>query len=431
MLKLQRVENALVFLTLLFLPTQLGKHFWPQFSFIYSLKIDYLSPTLYFWDLLVILLMVVWFIRKPKINKSALNLFLFFIFTQALSLIGASSVGAGLVRLEQYVISGLFGIYIASQDFKSLSKRILLPLCLGISGESLLAIMQFIKGGTIGLWVLGERSFNVSTPGIAKFDFYGMQFLRPYGTFPHPNVLAAFLLLTIVILVRLFVVARREPSTDAAIYQAGKIASPLHGLAMTILKVSGFLVGLAIFLTVSRLVILAGIGSLLLVIKRKWLIWAALVFLIVSPILFTRFSSLINFDNLALVRREELFSSGWQVFISKPIFGIGLNSFIPAMAGNLLTGPSRFLQPVHNIFLLTLSETGITGLIGLIGLIGIPILSSLRRSKILEGQGSINIIPWLIIIFLGLFDHYFLTLPQGYRLLFLVWGLSFAKSIVK
>jgi hypothetical protein len=102
------------------------------------------------------------------------------------------------------------------------------------------------------------------------------------------------------------------------------------------------------------------------------------------------------------------------MFLNYPVFGIGLNNFVPAMAGNLTIGPSRFLQPVHNIFLLVLSETGLTGLIGLFVLIVYP----MTRLK--------NLLPWLIIIFLGLFDHYFLTLPQGYRLFFLVWGLSFS-----
>ncbi|MFH1535954.1 MAG: O-antigen ligase family protein [Patescibacteria group bacterium] len=383
MVKLKRVENALVFLTLLFLPTQLGKHFWPSFSYIYSLKIDYLSPTLYFWDILVVLLLVIWFLQKPKINRLALNLFLFFLFTQALSLIGASSVGPGLVRLEQYAVAGLFGVYLASVNS---SKKIILPLAIGIAGESLLAILQFTKGSTLGLWILGERTFSVSTPGIAKFDFYGRQFLRPYATFPHPNVLAAFILVAISIL-----------NKSKAVLVFGSIA---------------------IFLTMSRTAIFAGFMLAIFYLKKKWLFLAGAVVLILSPILFIRFSSLANFDNLTILRRGELLGNAWQIFLKYPIFGVGLNNFIPAMAGNLITGPSRFLQPVHNIFLLALSETGIIGLIGLMSLIGLPILKLYPRRYTLY--------PWLIILFLGMFDHYFLTLPQGYRLLFLVWGLSFS-----
>lgn len=434
--KLQRVENALLFLTLLFLPTQLGKHFWPDFSYIYSLKIDYLSPALYFWDILVTGLLLVWILRKPSFNRFALNLLLFFLLTQGLSLFKAANIGAGLIKLEQYLLAGLLGVYLASLDLKKIATSsvqggllamtntgcIYLPLVLGITIESGIAILQFFAGSTLGLWVLGERTFNISTSGIAKFDFYGMQFLRPYATFPHPNVLAGYMLLVIVILnffPRHYILRLR--------------------FRMTILKISTFLAGLTIFLTMSRTAIVAGLISVVVLARRKPIIIITFIIIIIlSPILFTRYSSLLNFDNLTLIRREELIGNAWQMFLKSPVFGIGLNNFIPAVASNLITGPSRFLQPVHNIFLLVLSETGIIGLIGLISLIGYPVLSSLRRqgpiknylyrSRIKYGMTVSGwiLLPWFIIFFLGMFDHYFLTLPQGIRLLFLVWGLSFS-----
>jgi hypothetical protein len=52
-LTLVSLESFLAAAIVVLLPTQLGKHFWPFFSFIYSLKIDYLAVTVYFWDLLV------------------------------------------------------------------------------------------------------------------------------------------------------------------------------------------------------------------------------------------------------------------------------------------------------------------------------------------------------------------------------------------
>ncbi|MBI2196162.1 O-antigen ligase family protein [Candidatus Daviesbacteria bacterium] len=396
-----RLERVLLFLVVLFLPTQLGLHFWPGFSFIYSLKIDYLSPTLYFWDLLVVGLLLVWILRKPKVNKVALNLFLFFLLTLGASLLGAANIGAGLVRLEQYMLAGFFGIFLASQDLKSLLGKIYLPLVLGIIGESLLAILQVIKGETLGLWILGERTFSLSTPGIAKFDFYGWQFLRPYGTFPHPNALAGFMLVAVILVS--FWGAKRARMT---------------------LLITTVLAGLTIFLTVSRTAILAGFIIFVVLLKRKWLIFVTIITFILSPVLFTRFFSLLNFDNLTLLRREELVGTAWQIFLKHPVFGVGLNNFIPTVASDLTVGPSRFLQPVHNIFLLSLSETGLIGLIGLISLIGFPIFRFLKLHPI-----PYTLYPWLIIIFLGMFDHYFLTLPQGYRLLFLVWGLSFSPRL--
>ena len=233
---MRKAEEILLFLTLLFLPTQLGKHFWPDFSYIYSLKIDYLSPTIYFWDILVAGLLIFFFLQKPKINKLALNILLIFLLSQALSLFGAKNIGAGLVRLEQYIIAGLLGLYIASNK---LHKELFLPLTLGVLFESGLAILQFIKGGTLGLWILGERNFSLTTPGIAKFNFYGIEFLRPYGTFSHPNVLAGYLLVISLIL--------RQ-------------------------KIIFIISGLTIFLTMSRTAILAGVVSLFFIQKKNIII---------------------------------------------------------------------------------------------------------------------------------------------------------------
>lgn len=391
MLKLKKVEEILFFLTILFLPTQLGRHFWPEFSFVYSLPVDYLSPAIYFWDLLVVSLVIVWVLGKLKVNKLALNLFLFFMFTQAVSLVGSNNSGAGLVRLEQYMVAGLFGVYIASVKWEVLSEKLYLPLILAVLGESVLAILQFFKGGTIGLWILGERTFSISTPAIAKFDFYGREFLRPYGTFPHPNVLAAFLLVSLLL-------------TQARI------------------KVINIIIVIAITLTVSRATIMAGIFSALMLLNKKWKILFVLALTLLLPILYIRFSAIFNFDNLSLIRREELSIVAMDLWRSSPVFGVGLNNFIPVAADQLLAGPSRFLQPVHNIFLLTLAETGILGLLGLLGLIGYPIYRIIQFP--ISNFKFPMLLIWSVIIFLGLFDHYFLTLPQGYRMLFLIWGIS-------
>jgi len=175
------------------------------------------------------------------------------------------------------------------------------------------------------------------------------------------------------------------------------------------------LASLTILLTVSRVAILAGLvfaTAVLTQSKARFLLLLAVIILL--PILYTRFSSLANFDNLTFVRRGELSLIAIKIWATSPIFGVGLNNFIPTAADLLLSGPSRFLQPVHNIFLLALAETGIAGLAGLIILIGYPIYKS----------SKLNLFLWGVVFFLGMFDHYFLTLPQGYRLLFLIWGLT-------
>jgi O-antigen ligase len=60
--------------------------------------------------------------------------------------------------------------------------------------------------------------------------------------------------------------------------------------------------------------------------------------------------------------------------MQNPFLGVGLNNFIPeAMSSVFLSGTNRFLQPVHNIFLLVLAESGLVGLVGFLIFLLYPI----------------------------------------------------------
>lgn len=407
-LALDKLEKLLFFLTIIFLPTQLGKHFWPDFSSVYSLRIDYLSPTLYFWDLLVLFLLLVHLLKLQitnsplRINKTAGVTLLIFLLTQFASIFTASNSGGSLVRLKEYFVSGLFGLYIASASFEVIKKPFITGLLVAVVFSCLLGIAQFLTGGSLGFWVLGERDFSVATPLISKFNFYDRIFLRPYATFSHPNMFAGFLIATLPILL-------------------SGLSNSLRGFKIMLT----LLVSSTVFITFSRPgLVLVGIYFLVLF-KRLWKLLLLLA-VVIAPIVMVRFVSIFTYDTLAVLRRQELSEFALRTFTAHPVFGIGLNNFINTLASTeVLVGTSRFLQPVHNIFLLSLSETGILGFIGLLGILGGAIWFNLKKPNPL----SVSLLTsLLIIIFLGFFDHYFLTLPQGQRLLFVIFGLSLINA---
>jgi hypothetical protein len=189
------IEKFLFFLIIVFLPTQLGRHFWPDFSYIYSLKIDYLAVTLYFWEILVYLLWISYILKKRIFNKRT-GVFLAILFISACySLFFSNNWLVGISRVINWIPAALLALYVSSKPASIVKHTILKYLPYSLLIVCVLAFLQFILGRTIGLWVLGERSFDLSTPGIATFNWYGEVFLRPYATFSHPNVLAAFTLL--------------------------------------------------------------------------------------------------------------------------------------------------------------------------------------------------------------------------------------------
>jgi O-antigen ligase len=395
------LETFLFSLLLLLLPTQLGKHFWPDFSQVYSLRIDYLAITVYFWDILVYLLLMVAAFQRRAFNKSAGLLLLGFLICSSLSLF-SPNWGVSLARLINWIPAGLFGWYIASQNSERVKQKILSILPLTILYTTLIGLWQFVFGRTAGLWFLGERTFDLTTPGIATFNWYGQIFLRSYATFPHPNVLAAFMLLSGLLL--LFLSNKNNKK----------------------LLVAHLAVILTILMTFSRTV--TGLYlPFVLFLFRKQSVYLGFLIIFLAPLLFVRFESAFNFDKLSLIRREELTENAFLLIQQNPVVGVGLNNYIPvAVSSSFLTGTNRFLQPVHNIFLLMMVETGLVGLIALLILFIVPLIM-IGSDNLLTKQQVLTLL--LVISILGMLDHYFLTLPQGQRLIFMIWGLIWVKKL--
>ena len=123
-----------------------------------------------------------------------------------------------------------------------------------------------------------------------------------------------------------------------------------------------------------------------------------------------------DFSQRFITHRLELIKASLVMIKENLLIGIGLNNFIP----NLVKVSNTFvnsweLQPVHNIFLLTLSETGITGLL---------IFSSLFFNLSIMSN-----FPLLAILITGMSDHYWLTLQQN--MLLFTYVLVISKRYAK
>src|SRR3990167_5592136 len=73
----KRIERFLFYSLIILLPTQLAYHFWPDWSFIFGIRVDYLAPAIYLTDVLVVLLLV---ISRTKIKFSYFLAFSFLAF---------------------------------------------------------------------------------------------------------------------------------------------------------------------------------------------------------------------------------------------------------------------------------------------------------------------------------------------------------------
>lgn len=440
-----KLETVLSYFLLLFLPTQLGKHFWPSFAYILGQRIDYLSPTVYFTDLLTACLFALWIwgiiYRKFKVvtnNSKPLSLYpnvtlrkklflgiLIVGFILTTIIVSKSSLLAWyyLLKIAEMLF---FGWYIA-KFFLSRKQVSLLLLSTGIIFESFLAIVQSYSQHSLNgiFYFLGERMFSGQTPGIANVSLHGVLILRPYGTFPHPNVLGGYLTIIMTTIISAF-------PNDKSL-----VSNIKRSFFLTVLIIGT----IALFLTLSRIAII-----LWIVVLSFWLItthWKFLnekIFLtrytifaicfilllgvtfVFSP-LFYRFTQF-SFGDESVVYREELASSAIAMVLQHPIFGIGLHNFLVAlpsfetMHSNVLA-----LQPVHNIFLLIAAETGVPGL-----LLTVWFLYKIGKRNLQAKKINDSSLLLAEVIVLGMFDHYFLTLQQGQLLFAFVLGLSFLQS---
>jgi O-antigen ligase len=437
-----KLESVLLALLVLFLPTQLGKHFWPDFSLVTGIRVDYLSPTVYTTDILIGLLFVFWFHRTGLVSLKAFfaepkRVFIgFFVFIFLfVNVFLADRIGLSLYYLLKLFEFSFLAFYIAKHVRLLHLPFIALLTAVSTFFQSLLAILQYLQQGSLNGWLyyLGERTFTGSTPGIANAAINGELILRPYGTLPHPNVLAGYLLISS-ILIFFFLVKRSSGFIRifgiVTLFLAG--AAIALGLSRVVIAIyAAVVLFLVIYLLIKkRPKPRLGLGLLIAAILDILLFVGGLAFLQTVVSRFTETS----FLEEAFLQRSELITSSLTMILANPALGVGLGHFIPALApiqDPLSVG--LYLQPVHNIYLLVAAETGLIGLSLVIIFLILTyrrLVSTIRLSPLFRTEFLALTLLLSIILVIGLFDHYFLTLQQGQILFAFILGLCWINFSV-
>ena len=421
MLILRKLEGITFYFSIFFISIQLGKHFWPDFAFVQGIRLDYLSPTLYLSDIFVLLFVFIHIANNFSlffkfISKSFV--LPFFLFSLLVSSLFAQNVDASIYWSLKVIEIILFGFCIAHFSFSRKSFYVLIDILISASLiQSIIALLQFLFQKSLGgpLYFLGERSFGIDTIGIATFFANGKEFLRPYGTFAHPNILALFLSTTLIFL--LFIVLKEK-----------------RGKRVNFYSISFLPIFLALLLTASRLIIfLTFVFAFLAFAKsKKHLLYAFFGAVTILPVYFILLSE--RFLTLgALLEAFEIritfITSSISVLQSNLIFGVGPNNtFYNTVFNSLLPIYARF-QPVHNVYLQILLQIGVLGAIPTVIFLAKnfekAIGATVKRKKFL----LILSLLFFEISIVGVFDHFLVTLQQGMLLSALILGLLSNKSM--
>lgn len=279
---------------------------------------------------------------------------------------------------------------LSSIQKKSLIRAVLWGLFMLFSINLLVAVYQVIFSHSIGLTVLGESPIDKYSTGIALLRVSRFYVLRGYGFFAHPNILGAF---------ALFGISFIDNFAPAFVKTEN----------YRLIKFLRFVCFATIIVSFSKIVILvAFMYQVFRKLKVKFDVFALTilfmtVLIYLLPFLFIQ----INVQSFDL-RGLQLSSALSYLLESFPqnLLGTGYMGWLFVTAKNpiLLPTGSYFLQPLHNTFLLMFVEWG---------MFSIPFLLLFGKRLFRAVKGNLFQFGMVFLLVLGMFDHYFLTIPIG------------------
>jgi hypothetical protein len=411
----QKLELFLVNLLIFLIPSQLALHFWPNFAFVFGIRVDYLAPTIYFTDCLLFVVLFIWFVRNHQkifslLKKIKIYIFVFFIIA-AVNILFSTVILASIYKWTKLVEFVFFGFYVWARKDIFNSRKIYRTLYFSLVFFSLIAILQFALGKTLGgpFYFLGERSFNISTPGIALVQIAGRDFLRAYSTFSHPNSLAGYLGVGLLILIDYY-----------SIRFFSKESGPFLIIFLAFILTFSLTAFVAMVICVATFCFIKKTGPSR--INSHLIPVAFLVFSLLMPTVSRLLLGHTVFPQ-NISQRLELFVVAGKIISKNFWLGSGLNSFVLEETKYVVTNSYMwFLQPVHNVFLLVLSEIGIAGFLFLY------LFLFKSFNDLLKVNRTGIFLALLFILVTSLFDHYWLSLQQNLFLLSFVIGRCFVAE---
>src|SRR3989344_7585409 len=95
------------------------------------------------------------------------------------------------------------------------------------------------------------------------------------------------------------------------------------------------------------------------------------------------------------------------------LFGIGLGDFPGWLMEQNPNLPRHIYQPVHNVYLLIYSEVGVIGFILFLLFLAGLLYEFIKKTRLRELKHYSFLLVVISVLFIGLFDHFLLTIQQG------------------
>ncbi|MEX2007969.1 MAG: O-antigen ligase family protein [Candidatus Spechtbacterales bacterium] len=398
---------------------------------------EWLSGYVYATDVLIALVLGAWawrwWAKRRSITIDPIALGgLALLGISTLSLLWAADVPVAAfrtIKLAEYLV---FFMYVG-RTLPNYSLRTVVAVFVGGAlVQAGIGLAQFYRHASVGLGLLGESPLAVAMPGVAEVVVSTGRFLRAYGTFPSPNVLAAYLGIALLCSMLWYALARRRTPARLAVFTAA--FSVLSFAFMATFSREAYLgYALAAFIWFSGLASLAAKGFCPRHLGLALFVFAAVNLLLLALWFPELHGRVFESGGLAQAAVQErlLYSEVARGLVYEQPWGVGAGNFT-LVYGQLYAGlPGWMYQPAHNVFLLVAVELGVAAMalvLFIVARLGAAAAYGMRLSGERRLVALFLASAFGMLVVISLSDHFFWTLQQGALLFWLVLGMLYAYA---
>jgi len=226
--------------------------------------------------------------------------------------------------------------------------------------QSILAIWQFLIQRVYGCKWFGMASQDPTNPGVGVIEYIDERWLRAYGSLTGPNPLGAYLAVSFVLGIVLYVYLKNRKHkasllTGQLVILIGLIIS--FSRAAWLAVVTGMIIFFVIiFLKRKKFKEIFGLAL------QQYVAYVFLVLLAIiamAPLFVARFTFSNQLEYVSITERKTQVQQSTQVIENNLILGSGAGTYTQAMYYQNSNLYPWSYQPVHNMYLLMVAEVGL------------------------------------------------------------------------
>ncbi|MBU1165167.1 O-antigen ligase family protein [Patescibacteria group bacterium] len=362
-----------------------------------------------------------------QVNKSKLLLMtavLGLLVVSMLSIIWAQDTSLAIYAWYRLVLAATLFVFVLA--FNVSLKKISIVFVMSAGIQSVLAIWQFLLQKSFASKWFGIAEHIPTDLGASVVENISSRWLRAYGSLPHPNVLAGFLVVGMLFLIMLAM--RTEKSKRLFVITSFLLITP--ALFFTFSRSAWLAMMICVLILVFYLFFKKDHSLNKIVVKSVLIIVIilAILFLNLGDLVITRFLGAQRLESISTNERQLYKEQARDLIFSQPLIGVGAGNYTLGVFNQIDSEqPAYYYQPVHNIFPLVFAELGGFGFLFFLLLVILVISNTIMKGH-LDNISVIYFLAFLSLLIISYFDHYLWTLYAGQMLMWLTLAMA-VKSI--